>query len=573
MGMNLSLLKRLVRMHNLVRDMGKEIVREESPLEPGKRSRLWHQQDVLEVLTKNTGSSRIQGMLVDLPDQSMVHCDITFQKMKNLRVLIVRNVQSFGSLQHLPNNLRVDDLMEHLSFLLPSMVVAVFNPSRNLLSLQEPLKIGTEKCSGVCLYKEGKKIFNISFINSVFLDSNLAYEEVDAALGISKKELSTSINHQIPKSYETETDTESKGKGLLLVDSSNDEEILDDRYIKLLLEDNFCDKAETIHIQVPEEIANEEFSQIKDNMEAFYASIEAESSASPILQETLSTRPSEETQKKLQSLRDFMLKKFCVLLHPGRYGHMKNVLDNLLSLSPEDGISRSMKSAMLQLSTSFSQWSSDYNDASLKLESATAILSNAEKLQEYLETNVKEFREAETFQKVVHDRLADLEAKKRELEEQINPIKEMLQLSTSFSQWSSNDNDASRKLEFATAILSNAEKLQEDLETNIKEFSEVATFYNVVCSRVVSLEARERELEEQINAIKADIADLKLARDEVEHRKIEVFDNGRIITDEADDLRNKLPRMKAEQELARTTQANIESEWSKLVQQFIGDFV
>ncbi|KAI4351972.1 hypothetical protein L6164_006270 [Bauhinia variegata] len=95
----------------------------------------------------------------------------------------------------------------------------------------------------------------------------------------------------------------------------------------------------------------------------------------------------------------------------------------------------------------------------------------------------------------------------------------------------------------------------------------------LVCSRLVSLEARERELEEHINAIEADIADLKLAWDEVEHTKIKNFDNGRMIKVQADDLRNKLPRMKAKQELARTTQANIESEWSKLVQQFIGLFV
>ncbi|KAG2667992.1 hypothetical protein I3760_15G139300 [Carya illinoinensis] len=40
-------------MHDLLEDMGKEIVRQESPKEPGKRSRLWFREDVREVLEKN----------------------------------------------------------------------------------------------------------------------------------------------------------------------------------------------------------------------------------------------------------------------------------------------------------------------------------------------------------------------------------------------------------------------------------------------------------------------------------------------------------------------------------------
>ena len=37
-------------MHNLIRDMGREIVREESPDEPGKRTRIWVRDDVVDVL-------------------------------------------------------------------------------------------------------------------------------------------------------------------------------------------------------------------------------------------------------------------------------------------------------------------------------------------------------------------------------------------------------------------------------------------------------------------------------------------------------------------------------------------
>jgi len=43
-----------LRMHDLIQDMGREVVREVSPLEPGKRSRLWNHEDVIEVLTENS---------------------------------------------------------------------------------------------------------------------------------------------------------------------------------------------------------------------------------------------------------------------------------------------------------------------------------------------------------------------------------------------------------------------------------------------------------------------------------------------------------------------------------------
>nr|DAD46077.1 TPA_asm: hypothetical protein HUJ06_004307 [Nelumbo nucifera] len=42
-----------LRMHDLLRDMGREIVRNESPKEPGKRSRLWFHEDVYNILMKH----------------------------------------------------------------------------------------------------------------------------------------------------------------------------------------------------------------------------------------------------------------------------------------------------------------------------------------------------------------------------------------------------------------------------------------------------------------------------------------------------------------------------------------
>ncbi|XP_022642132.1 TMV resistance protein N [Vigna radiata var. radiata] len=49
-------------MHHLLRDMGREIVRQTSTMQPGKRSRLWFLKDVRHVLTKNTGTEAILGL-------------------------------------------------------------------------------------------------------------------------------------------------------------------------------------------------------------------------------------------------------------------------------------------------------------------------------------------------------------------------------------------------------------------------------------------------------------------------------------------------------------------------------
>jgi len=232
----------------------------------------------------------------------------------------------------------------------------------------------------------------------------------------------------------------------------------------------------------------------EENMESFYASLESETNSPLHVQpnnETVRTRPSEETQKLLQILQDFVTKKFSLLLHPGRSGLMKDILKYLLTLTPDEGLSLKTKSVILKLSHSFSQWSLDYNNAILKLESVTTNLSKAETVNDYLEGNVKDFREMDMVEKCLSNQLAILQEEKR-------------------------------------------------------------------------------ELEEKINAIKSEIADFTAQREMVVKRKTELFCKGKEMRVERDDLRNQVPRLKAEKELAKIIQANIEEEWSKLGEQFIG---
>lgn len=51
-------------MHEIIQEFGKEVVRQESPQEPGRRSRLWHHDDVLKVLEENSVSIQVHYLVI-----------------------------------------------------------------------------------------------------------------------------------------------------------------------------------------------------------------------------------------------------------------------------------------------------------------------------------------------------------------------------------------------------------------------------------------------------------------------------------------------------------------------------
>ncbi|XP_052305884.1 disease resistance protein Roq1-like isoform X1 [Populus trichocarpa] len=54
-----------ISMHNLLRDMGREIIHKESPNNPGKRSRVWQCEDAWNVLSKQMGTEVVEGLALD----------------------------------------------------------------------------------------------------------------------------------------------------------------------------------------------------------------------------------------------------------------------------------------------------------------------------------------------------------------------------------------------------------------------------------------------------------------------------------------------------------------------------
>ncbi|KAG6681064.1 hypothetical protein I3842_13G074000 [Carya illinoinensis] len=99
-------------MHDLIRDMGREIVRQESR-HPGMRSRLWSHEDVLKVLKNHMGSEVVEGLSLNLPihdqDQVISLESEAFANMKNLRLLQIKGVKNLklqGCIEHLSKELR-----------------------------------------------------------------------------------------------------------------------------------------------------------------------------------------------------------------------------------------------------------------------------------------------------------------------------------------------------------------------------------------------------------------------------------------------------------------------------------
>ncbi|CAN1751487.1 Disease resistance protein L6 [Linum perenne] len=96
-GINTLLLRSLVRlnernefwMHDHIRDLGRAIVREEDSQHSWKRSRIWSNEDALDILKSEEGSDRVEVLRVDLHAENLELTDKEFKKLSKLRYLQV----------------------------------------------------------------------------------------------------------------------------------------------------------------------------------------------------------------------------------------------------------------------------------------------------------------------------------------------------------------------------------------------------------------------------------------------------------------------------------------------------
>ncbi|XP_024182030.1 disease resistance protein RUN1 isoform X1 [Rosa chinensis] len=88
----------VIWMHDLIEEMGKDIVYQESPGEPGKRSRVWSEEDVNHILTNNTGTKKVIGIQVSWRSSIIFLNSKSFSQMKNLRYISMsKDLELFAS--------------------------------------------------------------------------------------------------------------------------------------------------------------------------------------------------------------------------------------------------------------------------------------------------------------------------------------------------------------------------------------------------------------------------------------------------------------------------------------------
>ncbi|KAG6628113.1 disease resistance protein Roq1-like isoform X3 [Carya illinoinensis] len=101
-----------LQMHSLLRDMGREIVRRESPNNPGACSRLFFHDHVQEVLQEDTGTISVEAIFADFPKgDDIIHLSLeAFKNMRRLGLFRCLNAHFSEELPDcLPNKISIVD--------------------------------------------------------------------------------------------------------------------------------------------------------------------------------------------------------------------------------------------------------------------------------------------------------------------------------------------------------------------------------------------------------------------------------------------------------------------------------
>jgi hypothetical protein len=92
-------------------------------------------------------SSKVQGIILDPPSHERVYHSDAFEKMENLRILIVRNTTFSSAPRYLPNSLRLLDWKGYPSKSFPAKFdprkIVDFNLPHSSLSLKKPFEVHT----------------------------------------------------------------------------------------------------------------------------------------------------------------------------------------------------------------------------------------------------------------------------------------------------------------------------------------------------------------------------------------------------------------------------------------------
>lgn len=93
--------------HDLIQDMGREIVRQQCPGYPGQRSRLWLWMDISRLLTKNGGTEAVEGIIGLQTSKGVKLNSKSFSRMKSLRLLKIHDVCLLHGIEYISDELRL----------------------------------------------------------------------------------------------------------------------------------------------------------------------------------------------------------------------------------------------------------------------------------------------------------------------------------------------------------------------------------------------------------------------------------------------------------------------------------
>ncbi|KAL6289024.1 hypothetical protein ACE6H2_006534 [Prunus campanulata] len=186
-----------ILMHDLLANLGKDIVHKESPNDPGQRSRLWFYEDVKRVLTENkAGTRNIKGIMVKLPKPAEIILNPKcFCNMVNLEIFINRNASLCGHINYLPNALRFIDWPSCQLQSLPSEFhpehLVVFNmPSgciRRLKKLKNMPQLTSMNLRGCQFLEKIPDLSGIPNIKYLILRECTSLVEIDDSVGLLDK--------------------------------------------------------------------------------------------------------------------------------------------------------------------------------------------------------------------------------------------------------------------------------------------------------------------------------------------------------------------------------------------------
>ncbi|XP_016648578.1 PREDICTED: TMV resistance protein N-like [Prunus mume] len=154
-------------MHDLLRKMGQDIVRRKFPNEPGKRSRLWINENAYKrsrswhdkVLAENTGTTAVEGIFLSLLAKEEIQLDADpFAKMCNLRLLKICNVNFSRCPEYFSKELRLLEWHEYPLESLPSS----FKPCQ-LVELKMPNSRITQLWHESCTTMENLVQMDLSY--------------------------------------------------------------------------------------------------------------------------------------------------------------------------------------------------------------------------------------------------------------------------------------------------------------------------------------------------------------------------------------------------------------------------